>query len=330
MKFVIALALLAVATALPLGTQYSADEYESLFKTWMTKHEKTYTVHEYADRLAAFSHNVDFVQKHMAEYQLGLHTYTVALNKFADMTSAEFKAFYLGYKYVPRNSTERVKLLSGEAPSSVDWRDKGAVTPVKNQQQCGSCWAFSTTGSLEGAHFLSTGNLVSFSEQELVDCDKTDSGCGGGLMDNAFAWIKQNGGLDTEGDYPYTARDGRCDAAKKAKSAGTLSSWTDVAQSDESQLELAVAQTPVSVAIEADQSGFQMYSSGVFSGTCGTQLDHGVLAVGYGTENGQDYWIVKNSWGASWGDQGYIKLVKGTKGKDGQCGIAMQPSYPVV
>mmetsp|Transcript_14149 Transcript_14149/g.33016 ORF Transcript_14149/g.33016 Transcript_14149/m.33016 type:complete len:328 (-) Transcript_14149:48-1031(-) len=327
MQLVLALACLALATALPLSTEpLSEDQYQYLYGIWAKQHNKIAD----PERLPAFKANVDFVHKHNQEYQLGLHHYKTALNRFADLTNKEFRAFYTGFKFVPRNDTmENALLLTGEAPDSVDWRTKGVVTPVKNQQQCGSCWSFSATGSLEGAYAIKTGKLVSFSEQELVDCDKTDSGCGGGLMDNAFDWIQQNGGIDTEADYPYTAMDGRCDASKKAKHVGTVSGHVDVPSNNEEQLKLAVAKGPVSVAIEADQSAFQMYSGGVFSGTCGTQLDHGVLVVGYGTEGGKDYWIVKNSWGANWGDSGYILLERG-KGGAGQCGIAMQPSYPLV
>ena len=205
-----------------------------------------------------------------------------------------------------------------------------AVTPIKNQGQCGSCWAFSTTGSLEGAYFLKTGELKSFSEQQLVDCDtKQDQGCNGGLMDNAFDFIKTNKGLCTEESYPYKGVDGTCNKKCKDDSKATVKTHTDVAANAKALMS-AIAKQPVSIAIEADQSSFQFYKSGVFNNAgCGTQLDHGVLAVGYGTLNGTDYWKVKNSWGATWGLNGYILLAKGTTAKPiNMCGISQSASYP--
>ena len=309
--------------------------YEHMFDRWVTKHGKEYLHYEVEKAFEAFKDNVDFVTKHNEEYNLGLHSYKVGLGKFADLSLDDFKNLHLGYNShnVQKRSNHTV-WLNGSVPDSVDWRKKGAVTPVKNQGQCGSCWAFSTTGSLEGATFLKTGKLVSLSEQELVDCDDNgDQGCNGGLMDNAFDWIEDNGGLDAESDYPYKAHKsfGGCNKKKESKHIAKVSGHSDVPVKNEDQLKLAVAKQPVSVAIEADQSGFQLYESGVFTGTCGTQLDHGVLAVGYGTDDsGQDYWIVKNSWGESWGKEGYILLARNVKSHSGQCGITLSASYPSV
>jgi len=314
--------VVALAIALPI------DRYEVEFSKYIERHNKKYAPHEIGARFDAFKANLDIVNAHNDKAAKGLSSYTMEMNKFADLTREEFRQF-LGFKAVNYTQT-RVEFLSGDAPDSIDWRAKGAVTPVKDQGQCGSCWAFSTTGSVEGANFVKTGKLVSLSEQQLVDCDSSCAGCNGGLMDNAFLYIENNQGIDSESDYPYKASKSLlgCKKTKAKKHAGTVSGYTDVPQSNEDQLKLAVAQQPVSVAIEADQSGFQMYSGGVFDGDCGTSLDHGVLVVGYGTDNGKDYWIVKNSWAATWGEQGYIRLVRGTKGADGQCGVAMQPSYP--
>merc|ERR1711973_213420 len=226
---------------------------------------------------------------------------------------------------------EKTKWLNITADSSVDWRQKNAVTPVKNQGNCGSCWAFSTTGSVEGAAAIASGQLISLSEQQLVDCSKAEhhGGCNGGLMDYGFQYIEDNHGITTEQDYAYTARDGTCNGEKAAHHVVTVTDYKDVPRNNPDQLQQAVSQGPVSIAIEADKSVFQLYKEGVFSDSgCGTNLDHGVLVVGYGTDAGQDYWIVKNSWGATWGEQGYIRLGK-TESGAGMCGMYEQPSYPV-
>ena len=219
------------------------------------------------------------------------------------------------------------------AAGAVDWRAAGGVTGVKDQGQCGSCWAFSTTGSIEGANFVVNGQLLSLSEQELIDCDRSgnDRGCSGGLMDYAYEWIISNGGIDTEKDYPYTGTDTVCDNTKEHTVAVAVSSFEDVPPNNEAALKKAVTMQPVSIAIAASGLPFQLYSHGVFNGSCSNQLDHGVLIVGYDTdaETGQEYWVVKNSWGEVWGEQGFIRMAM-NHGAAGLCGLAMVPSYPVV
>ncbi|KAF5740652.1 cysteine proteinase RD21a [Tripterygium wilfordii] len=194
----------------------------------------------------------------------------------------------------------------------------------------GSCWAFSTIGAVEGINKIVTGELITLSEQELVDCDTSyNAGCNGGLMDYAFEFIINNGGIDSDEDYPYKGTDGRCDTVRQNARVVSIDSYEDVSANDEGSLKTAVANQPVSVAIEAGGRAFQLYESGVFTGKCGTALDHGVVAVGYGTENGKDYWIVRNSWGKSWGEAGYIRLERNVATPSGKCGIAIEPSYPI-
>jgi len=307
--------LMSLALATPLLT----------WEQYKVKFEKKYANRlEHDTRQAAFQANVEKIKKHNSEG----HSYTLGLNEWADLTGEEFfKMMSQPYK---RSRPLRVTWLNTTAEDSVDWVTKGAVTPVKNQGQCGSCWAFSTTGSTEGRSQIANGQLISLSEQQLVDCDtRRDHGCGGGLMDYGFEYIQSNGGIDTEEDYPYKARDGHCDSTKAAKHVATVTGYKDVPQNNPDQLRQAVSQGPVSIAIEADKSSFQLYNGGVFdASTCGTNLDHGVLVVGYGSDGGQDYWKVKNSWGASWGEQGYIRLVSQSSGA-GQCGMYKQPSYPI-
>jgi C1A family cysteine protease len=297
------------------------------FAQFAADYDKSYSVEEVFSRFENFRANSLMIKEHNAK---GL-PWTMAMNEFGDMTWEEFHSVFTGFKGESRrlgDSFGMHEAVEGQViADSLDWNAKGAVTPVKNQGQCGSCWAFSTTGAIEGAHEIATGKLVSVSEQELVDCagSEGNQGCNGGLMDNAFEWVIKNGGIAEEDNYtPYAGKDGKCnkDAPKDVK----ISGYKDVKKGSETDLMSAVNVGPVSIAIEADQSGFQFYSGGVFSGTCGKQLDHGVLLTGYGTDSGTDYWSVKNSWGASWGDNGYIKLVRG---KD-QCGLADAASYPTV
>lgn len=316
--------ILVASLTLPLNTKFEA---------WKKENGKTYaTIEDEAAALSAFELNDEIIAK---TNSLNL-SYTLGHNAFSDLTWEQFQRVHMGELFLnrPPKNVERVHIKGTDVgyalADSVDWVTKGAVTPVKNQGRCGSCWAFSTTGSLEGAYQIASGKLVSLSEEDLVQCDHNgDNGCQGGLMDNAFEYIEKNG-IATEANYPYTSgtgTTGTCSKPKAAQKAVTLTSFKDVPKGDEDALKSAVAQQPVSIAIEADKSVFQLYKGGVLdSKACGKKLDHGVLIVGYGTDSasGKDYWKVKNSWGPTWGEKGYIRMVRG---KD-QCGVSQSASYP--
>jgi C1A family cysteine protease len=285
--------------------------------------------------------------KEMEEHNRGNSTYRLGLNQFSDWTHDEFRtAMTGGFKRIyvetadSSNATATATAKCGQfkddqtaVPASLDWRQKGAVTEVKDQGQCGSCWSFSATGAIEGRWYVATHELINLSEQQLVDCAGLrygNLGCNGGLMDGAFAYVQDKGQCLLQ-DYAYTASDGDCKASQCA-SAVSVSGCMDVAPQSEPTLLRALAQGPVSVAIDASSSAFQRYKSGILdTTTCGTELNHGVLLVGYGTDNGTNYWTVKNSWGTDWGESGYIRMLRGTTTSgDGMCGIAMQPSYPLI
>lgn len=332
MKFII-LALAALVACASAASVFDAT-LDTHWANYKIVHGKHYGKDEHVKRLI-WESNVKFVNKHNDEFNKGLHTYDVEINRFADMTSEEFRAMYNGYnatKMMQAGKGNKVHQISGlKNPDSVDWRDQGYVTPIKDQGQCGSCWAFSTVAGLEGQHFKKTGKLVSLSEQNLVDCSRAEGnlGCNGGLMDNGFTYIKKNGGIDTEESYPYEAKDGKC-RFNKDNVGATDTGFVDVESKSESALQDALATVgPISVAIDASHLGFQLYKSGVYNQflCSSSRLDHGVTAVGYGSEDDKDYWIVKNSWGTVWGMKGYILM---SRNKNNQCGIATQASYPTV
>lgn len=320
--FVIAGAvLLASAIYRMNGTVAIPPHVATSFVSWTAKYNKVYrSPSEKIYRLAVFYKNYQLVKAHNESNA----TFTMELNHFADMTQEEFKTKMLGYRFENRQRNYAVAQNPNPAPAAIDWRDKGIVNAIKNQGQCGSCWAFSAIQAVESGWAQAKGSLPSLSEQNLVDCSGSygNHGCNGGLMDYAFKYIKDKG-IATEQAYPYTARDGRC---KSFTSAASIKGYTDVQQNGQ-QVENASAEHVLSIAVDAQRWSF--YSHGVYShNQCGTQLDHGVGLVGYGSASGTDFWIVRNSWGTRWGESGYIRLEKQLNSRSGTCGMYMAVSYP--
>lgn len=308
------------------------------FDNFVCRFNKQYsTMEEREKRFNIFKTNLKAIITHNNNSSVN---FTLGVNQFTDLTADEFYSNHVGkISDMSTYGSYGCKSYSSsntDLPSNIDWRTKNAVSSVKDQGQCGSCWAFSSTGAIEGVWAISNGELLDLSPQQLVDCATGFSygshGCNGGEMDGAFKYVSEYGQCE-ETEYPYTSgvskTSGTC---KKCHIAVTTFSCADVTSKDQLSLKNAVFQQPVSVAIEADTRYFQSYSGGVLdSSSCGTKLDHGVLVVGYGEEKGNKYWLVKNSWGSSWGENGYVKILRSDSTNDaGICGIAMQPSFPIV
>jgi len=326
MRVLFALALL-IAVAFAARTE---KEYRDAFTAWMRENKMSYASSEFHSRYRKFKTNLDFVEAFNAQK----HTFTVATNKFAALSNAEYNKIYNGFRAPAGYNFHSMPAVKSHVklPDTFDWRTQGAVTGVKNQAQCGSCWAFSTTGSMEGCHKLTGGTLVSLSEQNLMDCSwsQGNQGCNGGLMTSSMDYIIANGGIDTESSYPYTAESSQNCQYSASNKGSTLGSYTNIQSGSETDLQNKVSTGPTSVAIDASQSSFQMYSGGVYQDpSCSSsQLDHGVLAIGWGTDSGTDYWLVKNSWGTDWGMSGFIEMLRDTVSNGNMCGIATMATIP--
>ncbi|XP_041799152.1 cathepsin S, ortholog2, tandem duplicate 1 [Chelmon rostratus] len=301
---------------------------------WKKTHEKTYQNEvEDASRRELWEKNLLLITMHNLEASMGLHTYELGMNHMGDMTPEEIRQLFATLS--PPTDIQRAPSAfagtSGAAvPDTMDWREKGCVTSVKMQGSCGSCWAFSAVGALEGQLAKKTGKLVDLSPQNLVDCSGKygNHGCNGGLMHYAFQYVIDNQGIDSDASYPYVGRGQQC-RYNPAYRAANCSRYSFLPQGDEQALKQALATIgPISVAIDATRPRFTFYKSGVYDDqSCSQKVNHGVLAVGYGTLNGQDYWLVKNSWGSRFGDEGYIRMARN---KNDQCGIALYACYPIM
>ncbi|KAJ3694275.1 hypothetical protein LUZ60_009755 [Juncus effusus] len=296
-----------------------------MHEKWMTNFNKVYeTETEKENHFKIFSENVKYINEFN---KVKNHTYTLAINQFTDLTTAEFVPLVGRGKLRDEVSKQYVN-LTDVAPDSVDWRAKGAVTPVKNQNPCGSCWAFAPVASIESLINIKTGQMTSLSEQEIMDCGPNTSTCAVGYASDSFNFIVSNGGITTEADYPYKAARMACDANKLSHKTASISGIEYVMPNDENQLMLRVAQQPVVAYVTS--AGLQHYGSGILSGHCGTVFDHFITLVGYGhDENGVKYWIAKNSWGVAWGDKGFVYLAKDVSTTGGTCGLATHPIFPV-
>lgn len=343
----IALIALAMVASIATYSLFNADTFstEFIFKTnvrssknlteeakikaaylqWKKNHSKLFAQVEDSKRYSIFKKSYRIVESHNKKNL----SWTLGLNQFATQTDEEFSALNLGLVIPPTQQLSSLPLFNGTlkgCPPTLDWRSAGIVTGVKNQGNCGSCWAFSTTGALEGLYGLVAKKLVAFSEQQLVDCSGPygNRGCGGGYMNSAFTYVRDRG-IQSASSYPYRAVQGGCGYNPGAV-VFRLRGFQNIPQNNPGALGAAICQQPVAVGVQADQPAFRYYNGGVITGGCGTQMNHGIIAMGYG--NG--FWIVKNSWGTGWGEGGYARIASGTQnGGAGVCGINIGASVPV-
>ncbi|XP_046346102.2 procathepsin L-like [Haliotis rufescens] len=319
-----------VVLILLVSIHCSRIELDQEWERFKSQYQKAYSHNEEVDRRAIWENNVGVIQRHNLEADLGQHNYRLGQNKYADMSHEEFLQLMTGYKIRNGPSPRVLNVSFSDLPDTVDWRTDGYVTRVKDQAACGACWAFAATGSLEGQHFRKTGKLVSLSEQNLVDCSRNGNlGCDGGHMALAYDYIRQNDGIDTEESYPYVAKQGTCKFSRDNVGA-TDTGFAAVISESEDALKSAVAlEGPISIGLDSAPMTFMLYKSGVYSSPeCSSNiLNHAVTVVGYGTQDNQEYWLLKNSWSTTWGEEGYVLMAR----NDGNmCGVATDGTLPIV
>ncbi|CAF0712111.1 unnamed protein product [Brachionus calyciflorus] len=329
--------LIFLFSFISLSLALTAQQLSTRWTGFKLSHKRRYPSRlDEALRFQIFKTNLEMIEQHNAKADAGEVSYRLAMNQFGDMTPHEFSIVHNGFDSGLAWPNQKAELFSANAsqksPASVDWR--GLTTPIKNQGSCGACWAFSATGAIEAHHAKKTGSIVSLSEQQLVDCSTPfgNNGCRGGYMNNAFRYIIQNNGINSDKIYPYSGNGGRCRFRSNDRSKIQMTSFVKIPRGDEAAMEQALSTVgPISIAIDASLQTFQFYSSGIYSdAACKNKfedLNHAVLLVGYGSEGNDQYWILRNSWGTQWGNQGYMKIAKG---KDNMCGIATESSYPVL
>lgn len=302
------------------------------WKLYKSMFNKTYSGVDDEYRRQIWEKNMDLIETHNEKADLGKSTFWLKVNRFADMTTDEVYSTLIGFDVMVNiSSSLKYQRFYGDLPDHVDWRTKNYVTGVKFQGECGACYAFATTGALEGQHARKFGKLVSLSEQNIIDCTRSygNKGCHGGDMDKSFQYVIDNSGIDTEESYPYVAQVQEC-KFKKNSIGSSCSSYHDIPKGNELDLQEAVAKEgPVAVGVDAKSTYFRFYSHGVFDyPECkSSTLNHGMLVVGYGSKDKVDYWLVKNSWGRQWGKDGYAEM---SRNKNNQCGIASMASYPIL
>jgi C1A family cysteine protease len=310
-----------------VSASLSEQQYQTLFSKWMKQHNKSYRHDMVRQRYNTWRANLAFITAHNAAG----HSYSLALNEFGDMTLAEFKAVHASGTYkAPAASKMAPPAVDLDLPEVVDWRLEGAVLPVQNEEQCGSCWAFVSTDAMSCLWYQKTKLLVELSTQEVIDCSGAFGceGCNGGLTSGAYQWVMSNDGICEAAVYPFVGQNQNC-GSKNCTNVARITNFVSVPAADEVTLKAAVAQQVVSSACMASTQSFQFYSSGVFNDpTCNPQdIDHGMSIIGYGTtSNGTDYWLLRNMWGPTWGMKGYMYMIRGVD----MCGIAESATYPTL